>query len=119
MNWYVCKIIYRIICGDGDHTAQFDEQLRLIEANDLLHAFNKARSTGKNEEDSFLNFVNKPVRWKFVDVAEIHPLNALVDGAEIYSKISEEADGENYISFIQLRAAHLQESATFQSPVLN
>ena len=31
MNWYLAKIVYRIICGDGNHTAQFDEQLRLVQ----------------------------------------------------------------------------------------
>jgi len=27
MNWYLAKLVFRIICGDGDHTPQFDEQL--------------------------------------------------------------------------------------------
>ena len=61
MNWYLTKIIYRIICGDGNHTAQFDEQLRLISAEDDLHAFIKARQLGHREEDSFLNNNRKPV----------------------------------------------------------
>ena len=30
MNWYMAKLIFRIVCGDGEHTAQFDEQLRLV-----------------------------------------------------------------------------------------
>jgi len=30
MNWYLAKMVFRIICGEGNHTAQFDEQLRLI-----------------------------------------------------------------------------------------
>ncbi|MEP7129294.1 MAG: DUF4288 domain-containing protein, partial [Chitinophagales bacterium] len=29
MNWYLAKIVFRIICGDGLHQPQFDEQLRL------------------------------------------------------------------------------------------
>ena len=32
MNWYLAKIVYRILCGEGEHTAQFDEQLRLVSA---------------------------------------------------------------------------------------
>ncbi|MDQ3846676.1 MAG: DUF4288 domain-containing protein [Bacteroidota bacterium] len=39
MNWYLTKIIYRIICGNGDHKAQFDEQLRLVEASSKQEAF--------------------------------------------------------------------------------
>ena len=34
MNWFLAKIVYRIVCGKGEHTPQFDEQLRLIGAED-------------------------------------------------------------------------------------
>ncbi|RYY10197.1 MAG: DUF4288 domain-containing protein, partial [Chitinophagaceae bacterium] len=27
MNWYLAKLIFRIVCGQGNHTPQFDEQL--------------------------------------------------------------------------------------------
>jgi hypothetical protein len=60
MKWFVAKIIYQIICGDGKHACQFDEQLRLINAEDDLHAFYKARHIGESEEDDFLNHINKP-----------------------------------------------------------
>jgi hypothetical protein len=55
MEWYLAKLVYRIICGSGEHTAQFDEQLRLIYAEDELHAFNKAQLIGEKEQDSFFN----------------------------------------------------------------
>ena len=119
MNWYLAKIVYQIICGDGDHTAQFDEQLRLISAVDKLQAFYKARRIGKDEEDNFLNHLNKPVVWKFIDVAEIYSLDKLVDGAEMCSKISEEDDADVYIRTIKVRATDLLESATYQTSVLN
>ena len=41
MKWYLAKIVFQIICGDGKHTAQFDEQLRLIAAADEDEAFGK------------------------------------------------------------------------------
>jgi len=119
MNWYLAKIVYQIICGDGDHTAQFDEQLRLIDAADHLQAFYKARHIGLGEEDSFLNNVNKRVKWKFIDVAEIHSLNKLVDGAEMYSKISEEENADLYIQYIKSKSAHLLEMSKYLSPALN
>jgi hypothetical protein len=28
MRWFVAKIVYQIICGNGNHMPQFDEQLR-------------------------------------------------------------------------------------------
>ena len=42
MNWYLSKIVYQIICDQGLHRPQFDEQLRLIYAEDDLHAFQSA-----------------------------------------------------------------------------
>jgi len=49
MNWYMAKLVYQFICGNGKHTPQFNEQLRLIVAEDALHAFYKARLIGERE----------------------------------------------------------------------
>jgi len=119
MKWYLAKLVYRIVCGDGNHTPQFDEQLRLIKADDDLHAFQKARLIGEHEEDNFLNNIQKPVQWRFIDVSEIHALNDLSDGAEMYSRIKEEDDADIYVKLVHLRAAHLFESSMHQSIRLN
>ena len=119
MKWYLAKLVYRIICGDGDHTPQFDEQLRLIAADDDMHAFQKARVLGHREQDNFLNSSEKPVHWKFIDVAEIHELSELNDGVEIYSRISEEDDAALYIQLVKLRATHLLENSMYQTMHLN
>jgi hypothetical protein len=55
MNWYLSKIIFRIICGEGQHTPQFDEQLRLIAAANEEEAFDKAMAIGQREQDGFYN----------------------------------------------------------------
>ena len=117
MKWYLAKIIYRIICGDGMHTPQFDEPLRLIQAEDDMHAFQKARLIGDEEEGNFLNNSERPVQWKFIDVSELHPLNDLIDGAEIYSSISEADNAGEYINQVSSRSKHLHENClqkTFQ-----
>ena len=119
MKWYLAKIVYRIICGEGNHTPQFDEQLRLVQAEDDLHAFQKARLTGESEEDNFFNSHQKPVHWKFIDVSELHPLTELIDGAEIYSKISEEENAAGYIKQITDRARHLHESCIQKTFLMN
>ena len=115
MKWYLAKLVYRIICGEGNHKPQFDEQLRLIYAEDNLHAFQKARTTGHREEDTFLNNSQKLVHWKFIDVPELHPLSELTDGAELYSRICEEDDADDYIKITHKRAAHLLENSTCES----
>lgn len=119
MKWYLAKLVYQIVCGDGNHTPQFDEQLRVVMADDELHAFQKARSIGEREQDDFFNTQNKPVRWKFIDVPELYAMNTMVDGAEMYSKIREEDSADIYIRVTQMKAAHLLESSAHACIRLN
>jgi hypothetical protein len=108
MKWYLAKLVFHIICGKGEHTPQFDEQLRLIYAEDDLHAFHKARKMGDIEtEDEHL----MPLKWKFIDVSELHLLAELTDGAEIYSRINEEESAEIYIGNIKKRANGLLQNS--------
>ena len=118
-NWFLAKMVYRIICGEGNHKPQFDEQLRLINADDELHAFYKARRLGESEQDHFLNAVEKPVHWKFIDISELHKLDTLIDGAEIYSGITEQDNADTFIKSIRLRAAHLLQGSLCTSLPLN
>ena len=112
MNWYLAKIVFRIICGEGDHTAQFDEQLRLIVAGNEDEAFYKAQSLGIQEEDVFMNVEKKRVHWKFINVSELYRISALIDGAELYSKITEADDAKSYINLVHKKAKGIQEKET-------
>ena len=114
MNWYLAKIVYQIICGEGNHTAQFDEQLRLVFAPDEDVAFEKAVQMGRGEEEVFYNIKQELVQWKFVNVAELYKLSQLIDGAEIYSRIAETSDAAAYIDFVHRKAASLKEKFSRQ-----
>ncbi len=104
MKWYLAKIVYQIICGDGRHTAQFDEQFRLIKAGDKKEAFEKATSIGKMEEEVFYNQKQQLVQWRFVNVSELYPFNEHMDGAELFSTIKEVDDAETYRMFVHEKA---------------
>lgn len=108
MKWYSVKIVFQIICGDGEHAAQFDEQLRLIEAANELEAFEKASAIGKFEEESFYNLKQQLVRWQFVNVSDLYFLNELTHGVELYSRINEVDDASAYTSFVHRRAESIQ-----------
>lgn len=108
MSWYLAKVIYRIICGDGVHTAQFDEQLRLIHANDDNEALEKAIELGNKEEDTFYNNNKQLVQWKFINVSEIYAVSELSDGAEIYSRVHETDDDYSYLKFVSWKAELLK-----------
>src|SRR5688572_27501723 len=107
MNWYLTKIVFRIICGNGEHTPQFDEQLRLIAALNKEEALDKARIVGQNEQESFFNHQQELVQWQFVNVSEIYRLSSLIDGAELYSRIEERDDADGYIAMVNKKAANI------------
>jgi hypothetical protein len=111
MNWFLAKIVYRIVCGDGNHTAQFDEQLRLIEANDEQSAFAKATAIGEQEQEMFMNQQQKLVQWQFVNVSELYKISALIDGAELYSRIHETDNAHQYVDLVNKKAAHIQSAS--------
>jgi hypothetical protein len=112
MNWFLAKIVYRIVCGDGDHTAQFDEQLRLVQAADENEAFDKAKIIGEQEQEMFLNQQQKLVTWQFVNVCELYKISALIDGAELYSRIQETDNADSYIELVNKKAAHIKAANT-------
>jgi hypothetical protein len=108
MNWYIAKIVFNISAEGGDHKPQFDEQLRLIQADDDEEAFYKARTIGLNEEDSFINDNKKKVKWEFINISELIPLRNIEDGIELYSRIHETEEANSYINFVHQRAISLR-----------
>ena len=110
MNWYISKIVFKISAENTQQKPQFDEQLRLISAETEEEAFLKARTIGLSEEDSFLNDRKNTVKWEFINVAEIIPLNKLEDGMEIYSQIHETEEAKSYIHCIHQKAIFLRKN---------
>ena len=107
MNWYIAKLIFRIISGDGNHNAQFDEQLRLIAADNEVQAIEKANCIGVAGQDSFLNAKKETVRWEFIGITEMNSVATLADGAEIYYRLRETDDADAYLESVRRKAALL------------
>jgi hypothetical protein len=107
MKWYLAKLVYRIICGNGNHTAQFDEQLRLIGAANSKQAIEKAASLGKQEAETFVNEQQEMVQWQFIDVSELFLINELSHGAELYSRIQEADNANDFIATVHRKATNL------------
>ena len=114
MKWYLAKLVFRIVCGDGNHTAQFDEQLRLISAYDSDEAFEKAKFMGREEQETFYNQKQQLVQWKFIDIPELYRLTELIDGAELYSRINEVDDADAYITFVHRKADSIEHKQSHQ-----
>ena len=105
MKWYLSKMVFRIICGNGEHTAQFDEQLRLVSGNSKEEAFQKSMEMGCREEETFYNRKQQLVKWQFINISELYVLNELIDGAELYSRIDEKDNADAYIYTINQKAS--------------
>jgi hypothetical protein len=108
MKWYIAKVIFKIVNEVASASSQFDEHLRLIEAGSFEEALLKARVLGITEEDNFINDSCKAVKWEFVNVAELIPIDELKDGLEVYSQIQEREEANSYIHYVHQRAASLQ-----------
>lgn len=109
MQFFLAKMVYRIYCGNGEHTPQFDEQLRLIEAADESVAFAKARTIGEKEQETFFNQQQQLVQWKFINVSELLSISSLTDGAELYSSIKETDNAETYIDIVNKKAYYISQ----------
>ena len=114
MNFYLAKIVYRIICGEGNHTGQFDEQLRLVAAANKKDAFQKAQFIGTQEEEFFFNDRQQLVQWQFIDVCALYKLSELIDGAELYSRIEETENADAYIDIIHKKGEQIRSGNTLE-----
>lgn len=108
MNWYIAKIVFHIVSGSGEHKPQFDEQYRLIKADCLAEAFDKATIVGQGEDEMLINDRQEIVRWEFVNVSELYPVNELRDGMELFSTIHEPDEKDNFVEIVQMKAAYVQ-----------
>ncbi len=108
MNWYIAKMVFSIAIGDGNHTPQFDEQYRLIREQTMQAAFEKAERLGCGEEEIMLNVKKEMVKWEFVGVSELYPIDDLSDGMELCSTIHEEEDRALYMETVQMKTAYVR-----------
>ncbi|MBK7652993.1 MAG: DUF4288 domain-containing protein [Flammeovirgaceae bacterium] len=98
------KVSFQVLSGEGEHTPQFDEQVRLIKADEVNWAYEKATVIGWLEQRSFLNHRAENVTWKFIEIAEIHEVENPEDGVLLCSYTVEPDNAQEYIESTQLKA---------------
>lgn len=104
MNWYLTKLVFQVRSREATHTPQFDEQWRLIRADEVAWAYEKASVLGRMDECSFLNNRAETVNWKFIEVADIHLIGSLEDGAQLFSATEEPMDASAYIAQLKMKS---------------
>ncbi|POY38017.1 DUF4288 domain-containing protein [Solitalea longa] len=104
MEWFIAKLVYQIQSGEGNHRPQFDEQLRLIQADDFSSALSKAKEVGIDQQSTFFNINKELVSWKFVDIVALDKVNSVSDKSEVYSEIVEADSANEYLSDLKIKA---------------
>lgn len=104
MNWYLVKLVFQVLRSGGNHTPQFEEQVRLIRADEVNWAYEKATVIGWLEQGCFLNNSEAHIEWKFIDVAEVYPIDNPEDGVLLYSSTEEPMDAVAYSQVIRQKA---------------
>lgn len=107
-SWFIAKIVFNIVADLSRGKSQFEEQLRLVEAESKEEAYLKAKALGIGEEEDIVQDDGGIVKWEFVDVADLIPLESLNNGVEIYSVIHETEEAKQYIHSIHQRGMDLR-----------
>jgi len=107
MKWYLVKLVFQVLSAEGVHTPQFDEQVRLISADEVNWAYEKATVIGWLGQQSFLNQHDENVIWKFIEVSEIQQIPTPEDGVLLWSHIEEPTDAKAYIEATQMKSEKL------------
>jgi len=87
MRSFTAQIIYRIEC-EGLPTDQYEEQWRLIYADDEQTALTKARQAGKDEESTFIDRHGRTMCWRLLAVKDLQPIE-LTNGGLLFSMVRE------------------------------
>lgn len=104
MNWYLVRMIFQIVWGDENRPARFDEQWRLIRADEICWAREKATIIGNLESQFEQPSGTARIEWKFIAVADIFEVPYGADGAQVFSTTEEPKDAHHYLSMITARS---------------
>ena len=108
MNWYLVKLIFSLDGYNDAKNAQFDEQLRLINATNEEAAYFKAKQMGKQFQSTFSNENGNLLSFNFIDVSEVIKVEQLSDGIEIYSNTIETHDKRSFIQSVLQKGMAIQ-----------
>lgn len=87
MKSFTAQIVYRIEC-DGQHTDQYEEQWRLVFAENEEQAVIEARNSGLGEEATFIDRHGRTIYWRMLAVKDLQPVE-LVNGGLLFSMVRE------------------------------
>jgi len=87
MQSFTAQIIYRIEC-EGLPTDQYEEQWRLVYADNEELALTAAREAGANEQATFIDRHGRTICWRLLAVKDLQPVE-LTNGGLLFSAVRE------------------------------
>lgn len=97
MERYLAKAVFLIETSSGGEPGQFEEVLRLLEADTKKAALEKALEWGQRESTEFSNTRGDRVAWKFVAISQLRLLPELTDGIELDSHLRKVGAEDEFI----------------------
>ena len=104
MNWYLARLVFQVRSSEETHTPQFEEECRLIHADEASWAYEKASVLGRLDARGILNYDQLMEAKKFIDVADLCLIGKWEDGAKLFSVIEKPKDANAYLEQIKLSA---------------
>jgi Domain of unknown function (DUF4288) len=87
MNTYVAQIIYRIDC-EGVIAEQYEEQWRLVFADNEDEAVEQAKKIAATEATTFIDRHGRAICWNLIAVKDLQPV-VLENGVMLFSVLKE------------------------------
>ncbi|RYZ50736.1 MAG: DUF4288 domain-containing protein [Sphingobacteriales bacterium] len=87
MKHFTAQIIYRIIC-EGVLTEQYEEQWRLVVAEDERRALEMAKAIGSEEASIFVDRHGRRIEWQLIAVKDLSEV-VVENGALLFSSVKE------------------------------
>jgi len=87
MQSFTAQIIYRIEC-EGQPTDQYEEQWRLVYAENEERALTEARHAGSTQEATFIDRHGRTICWRMLAVKDLQPVD-LSNGGLLVSIVRE------------------------------
>ena len=101
MNNYLVTLIFQIQTENHKGKAQFDEQVKLVQAETLQAVWTKAALLGKSEEILFENSNQQKVSWTFIAVSDVFSLQHIRDGQPVFTHTHEAESAYHFINQIR------------------
>lgn len=87
MKTYVAQIIFSIKCTEVK-SEQYEEQWRIVFAEDEREALKEAKKIGVAEESTFIDRHGRPITWVMVAVKDLQQVD-ISHGTQLFSMIKE------------------------------